>query len=723
MQAIRQYLGRAFPLPSVRYRVPLPNLALFGAAFSLLLGAILAVPLTRTALIEQGLPSPITVEAPHDLTYISETETRAAQQAALNDPSNIAYTTDGELPATQRAALVATLESIDTILADPALDRDQRITALLELTSVSLSPDQARAIAQLDRDAWQRVANETRKLYDQILRDRGYALTEQAVNDVRTRILPFTPQPGDFTTIQRELLIYFTGAFLRANRTVDQNATERNRAQNVAAVKPVTRSIARGENVVRRGDIVSESAFEALTKYGLVRGAGGLVSTLQQFALGMLVGLLFTVYLNSCQQSVLKNGRALTVLGGLLLVVVLTSRLLVPNWGSVPYLFPFATVSILLAVIYNTELALIATLIVSPLVGLQSDAALGLSLTLALGGAAGIFMAKRAQRTSTFAWIGLAVAVVTVLAGMIFWVDYEASIQWEVAQLADNPVLRIIIFGLINGALSAVLALGSSLFLSRAANVVTPQLLMELGHPSHPLLRRLMREAPGTYHHSIVVSNLAEVAAENIGADPLLCRVGAYYHDVGKMLRPYFFTDNQHDRSNVHDQLDAKTSASIIIDHVCEGMKVAREYNLPQQIIDFIPQHHGTNVVSYFYRRAIQEDEEADIKAFRYPGPKPQTREAAILMLADGVEAAVRAKSQAGKLGPARVDDDDRRNGNTIEETVEQIVNERIAAQQLDESPLTLHDIAIIKESFERTLKGIYHPRVDYTKQRVRETV
>ena len=231
-----------------------------------------------------------------------------------------------------------------------------------------------------------------------------------------------------------------------------------------------------------------------------------------------------------------------------------------------------------------------------------------------------------------------------------------------------------------------------------------------------------MSEAPGTYHHSMVVGNLAEVAAENIGADSLLTRVGAYYHDVGKLLRPYFFTDNQHDRSNVHDVLDAKTSASIIIDHVREGAKLAREHGLPQRVVDFIPQHHGTNLVSYFYQRALQEDEEADIEAFRYPGPKPQTREAAIMMLADGVEATVRAKAQAGKLRPARPEENgDVGAGQTIAEIVDQIVAERIAAGQLDEAPLTLHDISVIKESFVQTLQGIYHPRVDYPAPRGRQ--
>jgi putative nucleotidyltransferase with HDIG domain len=325
-----------------------------------------------------------------------------------------------------------------------------------------------------------------------------------------------------------------------------------------------------------------------------------------------------------------------------------------------------------------------------------------------LGSAAGAFLAQRAIRSVSFVGVGLAVAALTALGAVGFWLDRLNDWQaW----------INILAFSTLNGVGSSVFALGTYHLLGRAANVVTPLQLMELAHPNQPLLHRLMREAPGTYHHSIVVSNLAEVAAEDIGADPLLARVGAYYHDVGKMLRPYFFTDNQHERSNVHDNLDARTSATIIIDHVREGAKLAREHKLPEQVIDFIQQHHGTNLVSFFYQRALREDSDANIEDFRYPGPKPQTCEAGIMMLADGVEATVRARAQSGKLQPVRPDEEGgRREGGlqSISEVVDQIVTERVGSGQLDECPLTLRDIAIIKASFVKTLQGIYHPRVDY---------
>ncbi len=723
MRSLRRKLQPARP-PWAWTRARLPQLALtpvvlFGVLFSLLLGSILAVPLSSAALITKGQPSPTDVQATQDLTYVSEVEMRAAQLRISNDPSLLVYHTDPQILQDQRTALVAALDAIAGIKDNPTTDEASMLAALTRLPSVPLTATQASAIIGLSAQGWQRVADETRKLFDQKLRASGDALTPADIADLRARVLPYQPKPADFSAAQQDLMIFLTGAFLQPNRTVDEAATERRRAAALAQVGSITKTIANGQMVVRRGDIVSDATFEALTKLGVVRGIGGWVATAQQFLLGVLVASVFTFYLASCQRRVTANWRALAVIGAMLSVVVLAGQLLLPLWSSAPFVFPFATVGVLLAVIFNGELALVATLMFTPLLGLQSPATLGLSLTLALGGAAGIFVAQRAQRTSTFAWSGVAVALLTLLAALVFWLDLQARLVWEWSTMGSNPLLGIIFFSLLNGALSAVLALGSSHFLSRAAHVVTPLQLMELSHPNHPLLSRLMREAPGTYHHSMVVSNLAEVAAERIGADPLLTRVGAYYHDVGKLLRPYFFTDNQHDRANVHDQLDAKTSASIIIDHVREGAKLAAEHKLPQQIIDFIPQHHGTNVVSYFYQRALQEDVDADPAAFSYPGPRPQSREAAILMLADGVEATIRAKSQAGRLAPARASDDaSPRVGDTIADTVEMIVGERIASHQLDESPLTMHDIAAIKDSFTRTLQGIYHPRVDYAKQR-----
>lgn len=285
-----------------------------------------------------------------------------------------------------------------------------------------------------------------------------------------------------------------------------------------------------------------------------------------------------------------------------------------------------------------------------------------------------------------------------------------------------GEIPTILLFSGTNGGMSAILALGLFNLVGNAAGVVTPLKLMELSHPSQPLLRRIIHEAPGTYHHSIAVANLAEAAADIVGADVLLLRVAAYYHDVGKTLRPLFFTDNQIGRENVHNDIDPHTSAEIIIDHVREGVKIARAGGLPEQITEFISTHHGTGVVGHFYQMALRQQDTVKIEDFRYPGPRPWTREQGILMLADSVEATVRSKAQHGKLVQMHAGGNgtSSNGGQTIEQVVNMIIDERVGSGQLDNTSLTLRDLVLIRQAFVTSLRSIYHPRTEYAPQIVK---
>ena len=348
----------------------------------------------------------------------------------------------------------------------------------------------------------------------------------------------------------------------------------------------------------------------------------------------------------------------------------------------------------------------------------MGDSQLALQVSLLLGSMVGVFLVRRGERTLHFLTAGAVVALVIGLAQSVFRLTISGGSTLE-------QYFPIAISSAMNGLLSAMLALGLYNLVGHLADVVTPLQLMELAHPAQPLLRKLIREAPGTYYHSIAVGNLAESAAEAIGADALLLRVAAYYHDIGKTIRPYFYTDNQSDRENVHNDLDPHTSAEIICEHVTEGEKMAKSAGLPRQIVEFIPSHHGTSVIRHFYQLALQQQDSVSIDDYRYPGPKPRTREQGILMLADSVEATVRSKAQNGKIISSR---DEHANGNghrqngmqTLEELVSGIIDERIHSGQLDECDLMVRDIARIRHAFISTLQGIYHPRVDYSPQLVK---
>src|SRR5690606_38692369 len=314
---------------------------------------------------------------------------------------------------------------------------------------------------------------------------------------------------------------------------------------------------------------------------------------------------------------------------------------------------------------------------------------------LALGSLAGAIVLGRAERLTGFLWAGLAVALINWGAMSAFRMPYDDVLPSRLMQL------HLVLF--LNGGLSASVALIGYLVLGNIFGITTSLQLTELSRPTHPLLRQLLLKASGTYHHTIVVSNLAERAAAAIGADAFLTRVGAYYHDIGKTVRPYFFTENIAEGNSPHDKLDPLTSSQIIISHISDGVDLANKYHLPARIQDFIREHHGRTLVKYFYlqaQRDADEGEPVDEADFRYPGPSPRSKETAILFLADTCEAAVRA------VRPATREE--------LEAQVNRLIDERVADGDLNNCNLTFRELQIIKEVFLQVLQGVHHPRIQY---------
>ena len=273
--------------------------------------------------------------------------------------------------------------------------------------------------------------------------------------------------------------------------------------------------------------------------------------------------------------------------------------------------------------------------------------------------------------------------------------------------------LRIIIAqsseAILGAILSAILCLGIQPIMESVFNLITPAKLVELSSPDQPLLRRLMIETPGTYHHSMVVANLAETAADEVGANALLVRVGAYYHDIGKLIRPQFFKENQ-TGENPHDKTEPQVSAAILTEHTRDGAELARKHHLPKQIIDLIEQHHGSTAVMYFYAKAVERlgEENVDKEDYRYEGPKPQSAEAAILMLADTVEAAVRSIQNPDK--------------EKMHALIRKLVRGKMEDGQLDECTLTFRDIDKICSAFETSLQGVFQERIEYPEMGSKKT-
>lgn len=418
-----------------------------------------------------------------------------------------------------------------------------------------------------------------------------------------------------------------------------------------------------------------------------------------------LLGALYA-YVRGLQPKEVRRPRSLALLGAVLLTVLLLNRyglvVITALHQSLPQVpvsalraaLPVPLGGVLLTVLFNARLAFAGALSLTILTSLMLQAPLEYFFFAFVGSLVSIFSLVGRQKRTAFFRAGSLLALANVYSLLTL-----ALIRGDLSTLRAE-----VMGGLMNGFIVAVLATGLLPLLEQSFGRTTNFTLLELSSLDEPMLKHLILTAPGTYNHSIMMGTLAEAAAEAVGANALLCRVGAYYHDIGKTRHPSYFIENQPDAVNRHDKLAPSLSRAIVMSHVKEGIEMARAYGLPEVLVDMIPQHHGTRLVSYFYHRA-KEACDPDLQAvkeedYRYPGPKPQTRETAIIMLADAVEATTRSLTDPT---PAR-----------IRGAVQKIINSIFVDGQLDECDLTLRDLHLIANSFVRILTGVFHHRVEY---------
>jgi putative nucleotidyltransferase with HDIG domain len=418
------------------------------------------------------------------------------------------------------------------------------------------------------------------------------------------------------------------------------------------------------------------------------------------------------LYLRIFQPAVTATYRRLLPLAIINALVVLLAKIYFPlvlpdvHRHYLAFALPVALASMLATSLFDAQFAVVLAAVMTFLTGFtaiyvpQLSGYIGLTalqlfqllLTFLLGSLAGVYCLRGADRLGRYLGAAAGVTAAALVGVMaIWWLD-------SARQAAD--LVWALLACVIAGSLASLLTVGVLALVGPLFGIATRLQLMELGQLNAPLLRRLQEEAPGTFHHSILVGNLAERAADLVGADSLLVRVGCYYHDIGKMSGPGFFVENQLNGESPHTSLTPQDSAQIISEHVNFGEELARRYRLPAAVAAFIPEHHGTRMVSYFYRKAAQSEPGVDTGPFTYPGPRPQSKETAIVMLADSAEAATRAASERSR------DDLDR--------IVDEVLSERISEGQLDESDLTLRDLRTIADSFKATLRAMYHPRIEY---------
>lgn len=496
---------------------------------------------------------------------------------------------------------------------------------------------------------------------------------------------------------------------LQPNVVFNAQETEERRRQAIETIKPVYFHVMRGEMIIREGERVREEHIPRLQALASGKRSGDPFSSVAGTAIfATLVVGFGLLYLRHLQPKVVWDSQALLLLAVLVVGNLLAIRAfmsLAQAWvesfpvveaGIITYALPLAAGGILVAIFFDFHVGILFSIMTSLLTGVLLRDNMAMAVLALVGNLVATFRVNQYRQRSSILLTGLYIGVANVLTLMAFGLMSANMLTWQRAYEA--------LFGLVGGLLAAVVVSAVLPLLESSFKFTTDIKLLELASLNHPLLRQLVVHAPGTYHHSMLVGTLAEAAAEAIGGNALIARVGSYYHDIGKMLTPEYFVENQMGRENKHDRLSPSMSALIITAHVKDGIKLAKEYKLPQRIIDVIPQHHGTNLITYFYNKAkeledptVQQVQEAD---YRYPGPKPQTREAAIVMLADKVEASSRVLTEAT---PQR-----------IKSLVQRVVNSVFMDGQLDECDLTLRDLQKINDAFVRTLIAIYHHRIEY---------
>ncbi len=499
-------------------------------------------------------------------------------------------------------------------------------------------------------------------------------------------------------------------AFISPNLTFDSAETERRREVAAQSVSQNRNVVLENQKIIDAHERVTSEHVDILrslseAKYLRHRESpyAGYLQILASFLLSSLVLGLILLYLYAFRNELYRRTEILVLFGILLIIPTLVASYLSGTADVSSLYVPVALSAMLVALLLDIELGITVAVMSAILCGVALND-LHATIVSSLCGMVGCYSVRRVRNRQHFNYSIIYLTISYVLVILVIkgiWFTYSSSSD------IFGPLARDLIPGLVMGILTPVLTLGLSPMFENLFGIVTPITLLELSDLNRPLLRNLATRAPGSYSHSVIVANLSETAAEAIDANALLARVGCYYHDIGKMVRPQYFVENQ-SGENPHDELQPRMSALVLISHVREGIRMAEQEGLPKIIIDIIPQHQGTGEIAYFKNRALERGEEIRDEDFRYPGPKPQTKEAGIIMLADSVESAVRSLKE--------------RTPSRVKGMVRSIIEGKFTSGELNECALTLGDLHKIEQAFLPVLRGMMHTRVAYPSQRQKES-
>jgi len=682
------------PLPRWRQilgRIPSAVVVAASLILAVLILTLPFLPGEQTVSLKLGDVSTQDVLASRSVTYISESLTRQARTEAANAVAPVYDPPDPLIAREQAEKLQAALDFLTSVRSDPYASLEEKLNDLGQLSQVNLSEGAATSALQLSDMDWELVQQEAKAVLERIMRQ---PIGPNQLNDVLESI------PNYIGLSFPENLIHLVSDLVRnlvvPNSLYNEEATSTMREEAAANAESVTRSFITGQVVIPRGKVVTEADLEAVFMLGLTTESLTLRNAASMILAVLLSGGLLLLFISQFHPEMPRRIRSVFLYCLIVLLFLAVARIMVPSHAVLPFLLPIAALAILIASLFGRGLGILTAMMLATFAGWLGNNSLEISLYGGLSSLTAVLLLGKGEKPLRFFAAGFAAGV-------------TGSIVVIITRLSEPAgdlvgILTLVIASFINGILSGSLSLGLLFLIGNLFDIPSNLQLLDLSRPDHPLLREILVQAPGTYQHSLQVANLAEYAGERIGANTLLLRVGALYHDAGKAIQPKFFVENQAAEGNPHDKLDPESSAQLILQHPRDGLNLARKHHLPTLVRDLIAEHHGTLRANYQYGMALEaaggKPEKIDEEKFRYPGPRPRSKEAAILMLADGVEAKYRA------VVPTTPE--------AVEKLVRTVLDDRLAQHQFDNTDLTLHDLDVIREALIDALRGRSHSRLLY---------
>ncbi|WP_025641482.1 HD family phosphohydrolase [Schnuerera ultunensis] len=636
---------------------------------------------TKRINVKVGDAAPLEIRATKDIVDKQATEQLKKEASDRVEPR---YRLSPSVQMTMKATIKEFFDTVREFQLDQSIGVSKKTDLLVEESRILLSRNEYQTALRMESDELISFENIINDLTNQIM---AAGIKEEDLEYEKENIEKIF-ESIDISDNKKELGISLINNTIQPNKFMDEEATQRRIDEEVEKVEPVI--IKEHQVIVRKGDRIDSNTLDLIKELGLLKEKEGYD---RRTVLGIIVLILLleTVvfgYIFYFNPEILEGNRLL------ILLIIVTALILISQgiYNISPFIIPVSTGALLIAILLDIKLSLIVNIFLVFILSFILKLDDTLMTMYLIGGSVGAFLVIKQQQRYNILINGLLIGISNLLTILSFGL---------IKKLEFMDILIKGGYGFLNGIFCAILTIGTLPIWENVFEVLTPLKLLELSNPNQPLLKRLLIEAPGTYHHSIIVGNLSERAAEVVGADPLISRVGAYYHDIGKLIRPYFFKENQLGSDNPHDKLQPNMSTLIITNHIKDGVALGKKNRLPKEIIDIIAQHHGDTVVFYFYHKAKENElSEVKIEDFRYLGPKPQTKEAAIVMLADSTEAAVRSIKEPTKKN--------------IEEMIRNIIKGKLEDGQLEECDLTLKNLNTIANAFSSVMMGIFHERIEY---------